>query len=396
MVPSRVPTLLANHPSGKANSRGEGRGATQVVENASRYARSAGARVVQVVREGPPAGAFLRVEARGGHGEARELQAAKKAQVADWTTTTRRSVFHHVGVLRRSSPVPEVSRTSLRIMLRIADTRTGRFVEIPSAPRHLLRICVHLPAIGARVGAVDLRAPLVGDVLARTAELRGLQALTVLITPDLPHEQGQALNRAMAVLGIHPPASVGAHQPAEPLCAAADVHLLAYGAATQDGVGGVQADVGQVSPAPPEGDVPDGDVPDGDPLLASGLLDGFAPEGTDPLAVRMLLLGYAHRTPVTVTSAALAEARRTLRRWRQQVADWAQEPSRPIPADLLRQAHAALADDLGVPAVLDMLRSVAGRSDVPAGAKFETFAFLDRILGLDLAREVGHQHPATP
>ncbi|MCX4631308.1 hypothetical protein [Streptomyces sp. NBC_01443] len=67
-------------------------------------------------------------------------------------------------------------------MLRIADTRTGRFMEIPSGHRHLLRICVHLPAIGARLGAVDLRAPLVGDVLARTAELHGLQALTELGT----------------------------------------------------------------------------------------------------------------------------------------------------------------------------------------------------------------------
>ncbi len=63
---------------------------------------------------------------------------------------------------------------------------------------------------------------------------------------------------------------------------------------------------------------------------------------------------------------------------------------------MLRQAHAALADDLGVPAVLDMLVGVATRADVPAGAKFETFAFLDRVLGLDLAREVGHQHQATP
>ncbi|MFZ3468747.1 hypothetical protein ACODT3_33425 [Streptomyces sp. 4.24] len=276
-------------------------------------------------------------------------------------------------------------------MLSIADTRTGRFVEIPSGHRHLLRICVHLPATGTRVGAVDLRALLVGDVLARTAELRGLQALTVLITPDLPHGQGQSLDRAMAVLGIHPPATTGAHEVTATLCAAADVHLLAYGAAAQDGVGGVRVDVGQVSPAPS-----DGDMPDGAALLTSGLLDEFAPAGTDLLAVRMLLLGHAHRTPVTVTGAGLTEARLTLRRWRQQVADWAQEPSRPIPADVLRQAQAALADNLGVPVVLDMLRSVAGRADVPAGAKFETFAFLDRILGLDLAREVGHQHPAKP
>jgi cysteinyl-tRNA synthetase len=110
----------------------------------------------------------------------------------------------------------------------------------------------------------------------------------------------------------------------------------------------------------------------------------------------MLLLGHAYRTPVMVTDAALARARRTLRHWRQLVADWAQEPSRPIPADLLRQAHAALADNLGVPAVLDMLRSVERDAGVPAGAKFETFAHLDRVLGLDLAREVGHQHQVTP
>lgn len=271
--------------------------------------------------------------------------------------------------------MPEVSTTSLRIMLRIADTRTGRFVEIPSARRHLLRICVHLPVVDTGIGSVHLRAPLVGDVLARTAELHGLQSLTVHITPDLPQEQAHALDHAMATLGIHPPATVGVHQPTETHCAAADVHVLAYGTDVQGAVGGVWIDVGQVSPAPPGGGVP---------------------EGTDQLAVRMLLLGHDYRTPVTVTSAALAQAWRRLGHWRQQVAEWAQEPSRPIPAVVLRQAHAALADDLGVPAVLDMLVGVAERADVPAGAKFETFALLDRVLGLDLVREVGHQHPATP
>ncbi|NUK03345.1 hypothetical protein HRW23_35015 [Streptomyces lunaelactis] len=305
--------------------------------------------------------------------------------------TARRAVFHHVGILVRSSAVPEVSTTSLGIMLRIADTRTGRIVEIPSAHRHLLRICVHLPVIDTGIGAVHLRAPLTGDVLARTVELHGLQSLTVLTVPDLPHEQAQALDRAMALLGIHPPATVGVHDVTEALCTAADVHLLAHGAPGRDAVGGVWIDVGQVSPAPP-----DGGVPDRGHLLASGLLDAFAPAGTDPLAVRMLLLGHDLRTPVTVTSTELAEARRMLRHWREQVADWAQEPSRPIPADVLRQAHAALADDLGVPAVLEMLDGMATRADVPAGAKFETFAFLDRVLGLDLARQVGHQPWATP
>ncbi|MFD3992082.1 hypothetical protein [Streptomyces sp. NPDC058583] len=272
-------------------------------------------------------------------------------------------------------------------MLRIVDTRTGRLAEIPSVRRHLLSICVHLP-VGddAGIGLPDLRALLVGDVLARTAELHGLQSRTFLTTPDLPAERTEALGRAMSALGIHPPATVGVHHPNGTLCAAADAHVHTYGTAAQDVAGGVLVGVGEVGPASRESDVPDG----------ARRLDAVVPEGTDPLAVRLLMLGHPYRTPVTVTDAALDEARRTLGDWRQRVADWAQEPSRPIPADVLRHAHAVLADDLGVPAVLDMLAAVETRADVPAGAKFETFAFLDRVLGLDLAREVGHQHRAAP
>ncbi|MDV5146781.1 hypothetical protein R1T08_21965 [Streptomyces sp. SBC-4] len=275
-------------------------------------------------------------------------------------------------------------------MLRIVDTRTGHLVEIPSVRRHLLSICVHLPAGDAGIGMADLRALLVGDVLARTAELHGLQSRTFLIMQDLPQEQAEALNRAMSALGVHPPATVGVRHANGTLCAAADVHVHAEGTAAQDAVGGVRIDVGHVGPASGERGVPDRAH-----FLAPGLLDAVVPDGTDPLAVRMLMLGHAHRTPVTVTGTALDEARRTLRDWRQLVADWAQEPARPIPADVLRHAHDVLADDLGVPAVLEAPVTVARRADVPAGAKFETFAFLDRVLGLDLAREVGHQHRAA-
>lgn len=285
-----------------------------------------------------------------------------------------------------SSPVPGVSTASLRSMLRIVDTRIGHLVEIPSARRHLLGICVHLPVGDTGIGLMDLRALLVGDVLARTAELHGLPSRTFLTRPDLPQGQAEALGRAMSALGIHPPADAGVHRPNGTLCAAADVHVCAHGTAAQDAAGGVRIEVGRVGPASQERDAPD---------RAPGLLDAVAPEGTDPLAVRLLMLGHAYRTPVTVAGTALEEARRTLGDWRQLVADWAQEPSRPIPADVLRHAHDVLADDLGVPAVLDTLATVATRADVPAGAKFETFAFLDRVLGLDLAREVGHQHRAA-
>lgn len=112
--------------------------------------------------------------------------------------------------------------------------------------------------------------------------------------------QTQALDRAMAALGIHQPATIGVHQLTETFCAAADVHVLAYDAVLPDAAGGVRIEVGRVSPPPP---------------------DGFAPAGTDALDVRMLLLGRAYGMPVTVTSSVLAEARRTLTHWRQQVAE---------------------------------------------------------------------------
>ncbi|MCX4844530.1 hypothetical protein [Streptomyces sp. NBC_00893] len=273
-------------------------------------------------------------------------------------------------------------------MLRIADTRTGHLVEIPAAPRRLLRSCVHLPALGAGaddgtgIGPLHLRVPLIGDVLARTAELNGLQVVTVLTTPELTPDRARALDRVMAVLGIHPPAVIGPHRPEAALGGPADVHVTADGTDPDDTGGGALIEVGQVTTAPPAKDVPAPGIPD--------------PSDTaDPLAVRLLLLGRPYGTPVTVTGAALAGARRTLRDWRRSVADWAQEPSRPIPADLLRQSHTALAEDLDVTAVLTLLADVAERPDVPPGAKFETFAHLDRVLGLDLARDVGHQRPTS-
>lgn len=279
-------------------------------------------------------------------------------------------------------------------MLRIADTRTGHLVEVPAAPRRLLRSCVHLPDIGTGpdtgtgLGPVHLRVPLIGDVLARTAELNGLQVVTVLTTPELTHEQARALDRVMAVLGIHPPAVVGAHRPDAALGGPADLHVTAAGTTPADAGSGALIEVGRVATTPPTEGAPA--VPD----LAGlpDLPDTTMPEAADPLAVRLLLLGRPYATPVLVDGPALAEARRTLRDWRRSVADWAQQPSRPIPAELLRQSHTALNENLDVPAVLTLLAEVAERPDVPPGAKFETFAHLDRVLGLDLARDIGHQY----
>lgn len=71
------------------------------------------------------------------------------------------------------------------------------------------------------------------------------------------------------VLGCSP---AGQHHLNGTLCAAADVHVYAYGTAAQDAAGGVRIDVGQVGRPPGEG------RPNRAHLLAPGLLDAFAPE----------------------------------------------------------------------------------------------------------------------
>ncbi|WP_073785116.1 hypothetical protein [Streptomyces sp. CB01580] len=127
-------------------------------------------------------------------------------------------------------------------------------------------------------------------------------------------------------------------------------------------------------------------------LLSPDRPDVLVPEIADPLAVRLLLHrpyvtpGHGHRRGAgrgPADAAAVASAG---------VAGWAREPSRPIPADLLRESQAALVDDLDVAAVLDLLADAAGRSEVPFGAKSETFARLDCVLGPDLVRDVGQLH----
>jgi hypothetical protein len=71
------------------------------------------------------------------------------------------------------------------------------------------------------------------------------------------------------------------------------------------------------------------------------------------------------------------------------VAEWAGEPSRPIPAEAARTIRDAFDDDLDAVAALDLLLGMESRRDVLAGAKFETYPFVDRVLGLDLPRGIG-------
>jgi hypothetical protein len=86
---------------------------------------------------------------------------------------------------------------------------------------------------------------------------------------------------------------------------------------------------------------------------------------------------------------------RTLGRWRARVAEWAEHPSAPMPAEQAAAARAAFDDDLDTATALQVLRRAEKDESIPAGARFELFAHLDRLFGLDLARDVGKPRSAA-
>lgn len=131
-----------------------------------------------------------------------------------------------------------------------------------------------------------------------------------------------------------------------------------------------------------------GAAPDGIRVAVAPVGTADLPEGADPAEVRLALLTPPRNTPAQLDEAALAEAHGTLGRWRRAVADWARHPSRPVPDKVRGRLRTAWEDDLDVPEVLRVLRWVE-ESDLPEGARFETYAYADRLLGLELTRDLG-------
>jgi cysteinyl-tRNA synthetase len=126
------------------------------------------------------------------------------------------------------------------------------------------------------------------------------------------------------------------------------------------------------------------------------LLADLAQRGLDPLALRLAFLEHRYRERLDLTWQGLADADRALRGWREQVANWATHPSRPMSAHHVTEIADAFDDDLDTPAAMRVLRGLGSATEVPPGSKFETFAHVDQLFGLDLAREVGRTPPPVP
>ncbi len=240
-------------------------------------------------------------------------------------------------------------------------------------------MCAHAPGAVEGLDITGLRMLLIADLLARTAELGNWQVLTVLAFAGQLSGQPAAFEQAAGALGIHPPAArASSHDVQTSLGGPIDVHLVSDGTSVDGAQSGLVTRVGAAHLASA-----------GSPDEAARDLPGGS--GHDPIAVRLALISFPYHQPADLTVDLLATAHETVARWRRQVAEWAELPSRSIPLPTAKTAQAAF-DDLDTVRALALLRDLALDNSVPTGAKFETFLYADRILGLELAREIGKPH----
>jgi cysteinyl-tRNA synthetase len=243
-------------------------------------------------------------------------------------------------------------------MFRLYDPATGQPEPARPARPGELRLWVAGP--GAR--SAVLRSCLVADLVRRVAERHHLRVTAWQQPPGgdaagLGNGSEQDLRTAWDRLNIYP-AEFSASPPDRP-----DVAVGPAGQPAGSPAHRIQP--AEVRPVEPD---------------AAGL---------DPLALRLAFLEYRYAEPAALTRDTLVAADQTLRRWRELVARWALSPSKPMCAQYTGDVFAAFDNDLDSPAALRALHALAADAEIPPGSKFETFAYLDQLFGLDLAREVG-------
>jgi hypothetical protein len=271
-------------------------------------------------------------------------------------------------------------------VLRLYDAATREVAAIRPGHRGELRVLAVAP-VAADPGDPDLaqlRAWLLPDQIRRTAERRSLVPTVCEVTaPGGPG--GEPLPAAVReALNIHPPARIAPD--AEPLEATVDFAgggTPAFDIGTGDTGWLAGLDVVRYHAAPTGNGTagPDGHGP--------RRLSELTARGIDPLAARLGFMQQRYRDGVDLGWDQVASWDKVLTGWRITVAQWANSPSAAMSAPYADAITAAFEDDLDAPAALRQLQLLGDDADVTPGAKFETFAAADRLLGLDLARDIG-------
>jgi hypothetical protein len=250
-------------------------------------------------------------------------------------------------------------------------------------PRHRGELRVLVAA--RRTGLGQVRAYLAADLLRRIAERSSLLSSVIDLLPDGEDE----LRVSCAELNIHPPR----HTLTPPVSAGDMAGLF------PDGVREPVFDIGvrlAAEPADPAGRLLAGQWIEvagaGEEIEVAGAGEEKVVLGAEPLSVRLTLMRHGYGETLAGggnLGDEAADAAATLARWRERVAGWAQSPSGAMSRRYAAAITAAFADDLDTAAALRELAALEADPGEPDGVKFETFAAADRLLGLDLAREVG-------
>jgi hypothetical protein len=241
--------------------------------------------------------------------------------------------------------------------------------EVRPAHRGEFRVLV----AARRTGLGQVRAYLAADILRRLSERSRLTPTVIDLLPDHVDD----LRAACGELNIHPPR----HTLTPPVTEDQLTGLFA------DGIREPVFDVG-ITTAPTQGAV---QALAGFWIEVAGLAERLEVM-EEPLSVRMMLLTHGYGAPVGY-GADLDGAASTLACWRELVARWARSPSGPLSRRYADAVTAAIAADLDTAAALREMAALADDPGEPDGVKFETFAALDMLLGLDLARDVGKLFP---
>lgn len=248
-------------------------------------------------------------------------------------------------------------------MFRLRDTITGQTGPVRPARPGELRIWVAGQWDAPGIEVAELRSCLVADLARRVAERHRLLVTAWHQAPD-DEPTGPAAGRVQELraawngLNIYP--AEFAASPPDPL----DVAVARDGQA--GGSPAYRLEPGQAGPQAPDG------------------------TGLDPLALRLALLEHHYREPAILSREALEAADQKLRHWRELMAGWARSPSKPMCAQYTDDILGAFDDDLDTRAAVRSLEALAADPALPAGSKFESFAYYDRLFGLDLARDIGH------
>ncbi|HEX4257652.1 MAG TPA: hypothetical protein VH089_21340 [Streptosporangiaceae bacterium] len=271
-------------------------------------------------------------------------------------------------------------------MLRLYDAATREVETVRPGHRRELRVLTVAPVLAdpADPDLAQLRGWLLPDQLRRTAERRSLvPTVCEVFAPGTTGAEPLA-GEVRAALNFHPPARVApAGEPVQATVEFAGGGPPAFDIGTGDTGWLAGLDVVRYHAAPT------GIVGQSPPHPGPQRLSEVTARGIDPLTVRLVFMHNRYRSGVDATWDMLNSWDEILTGWRRSVAQWANSPSAAMPARYADAIIAAFEDDLFAPMALRELQVLEEDDEVAPGAKFETFAAADRLLGLDLARDIG-------